>query len=82
MAKWEVSDELDARVRQRTGDDVRAYIEQLVTSQLDLEDDPALQTELIARTKQGYADLDAGRVRDAREAMDELAKKHGLTRPQ
>ena len=82
MAKWEVSDELDARVRERSGGDVDAYIEQLVSSQLDLEDDPAVQAELIARTKQGYADIDAGRVRDGREVMNELAKKHGLTPPE
>lgn len=81
MAKWEVSDELDARVRERAGGDVEAYIEQLVKNQLDLEDDPALQAELIARTRRGHADADAGRVRDAREAMNGLARKHGLTPP-
>ena len=81
MAKWEVSDELDARVRKRSGGDVGAYIEQLVSNQLDLEDDPALQAELIACAKRGYADLDAGRVRDADDVVKELAKKHGLTEP-
>lgn len=81
MAKWEVSDELDARVRERSGENVGAFIEQLVSSQLDLEDDPAIQAELIARTKQGYADVDAGQIHDGREAMTGLAKKHGLTPP-
>lgn len=81
MAKWEVSDELDARVREHAGGDVRKYIEQLVSSQLDLEDDPALQAEMIACAERGYADMDAGRVRDGDEVMQELAKKHGLTPP-
>lgn len=81
MAKWEVSDELDARVREHTGGDVSTYIEQLVTNQLDLEGDPALQAELIACARRGYADMDAGRVRDGHDVIQELAKKHNLTPP-
>lgn len=82
MAKWDVSDELDARVRERVVGDVGAYVEQLVAGQLDFEDDPELQAELIARTKRGHADADAGRVRDARDVMNDLAEKHGLTPPE
>jgi len=82
MAKWNVSDELDARVRERVGDDVGSYVEQLVAGQLDLEDDPELQAELIARTTRGHADADEGRVHDARDAMNDLASKHGLNLPE
>ncbi|MBI1369098.1 MAG: hypothetical protein GC162_10645 [Planctomycetes bacterium] len=80
MAKWEVPDELDARVREHVGSDVAAYVTQVISGQLDFEDDPGVRAELIERTRQGIAD--AGRVRDARAAMQDLANKHGLTPPQ
>ena len=79
MAKWNVPDELDARVRERVGDDVESYVAQVINGHLDLEDDPDVQAELIASTRRGIEDADAGKVKDARLAMKEIAEKHGIT---
>ena len=82
MAKWTVTDELDARVREHVGDgEVNRYVEQIIAGQLDYEETPELRTQLTARTRRGIADAEAGRVRDAREVMRALADKHGLTPP-
>ncbi|MBI1336998.1 MAG: hypothetical protein GC164_08560 [Phycisphaera sp.] len=81
MAKWEVPDDLDARVRKHVDGDVAAYVAQVVSDQLDLEDDPDVHAELLVRTQRGLADAKAGKVRDAHEAMNELAKKHSLVPP-
>ena len=76
MAKWNVSDELDARLRSYlagTGRDVKTFVEQLVQNQLDYEDDPEYRTDVLASINRGVDDVKAGRVQDAREAMREIA---------
>lgn len=79
MANWRISDELDARLRQRLGDaDVVEYVEQLITDQLDFEDDPATRAEVDAQIKASLADIEAGRVIDAREAMRQIAREKGI----
>lgn len=79
MATWTVSDELDARLRQRLGgDDVAEYVESLLIDQLNYDDDPAYRAEVDAQIKASEADIAAGRVIDAREAMRTIARDKGI----
>ncbi len=79
MAPWNVPDDLDARVRQHVGDgDVAEYVQQVITGQLDFEDNPATQAEVDDQMKESMADIEAGRVMEAREAMRMIAKEKGI----
>ena len=51
MANWTVSDELDARLRQRLGRrDVAEYVEGLITDQLNYDEDPAYRAAVDAKS--------------------------------
>lgn len=78
MAEWHVSDELDARLRARVDGDVIKYVEQILTDQLDLEDDPAYRAAVDQQIKASLADVQAGRMQDAREAMRKIASEKGV----
>lgn len=79
MANWTVSDELDARLRERLGDaGLAEYVESFFQDQLDYEEDPAYRAKVDAQIKASEADIAAGRVMDAREAMRQIADKYGL----
>lgn len=43
-----------------------------------IDDDPEVRAEIVRRIKRGMEDIKAGRFMDAREAMRELANKHGI----
>jgi len=79
MANWTVSDELDARLREWLGvSDPSAFVEGLITDQLNYDEDPAYRAEVDAQMDGSEADISAGRVTDARQAMTELAAEHGI----
>jgi len=81
MAHLDISDELDARLRLRLADqggDVRAFVERLIQNQLDDEDDPLLRAQLLDKTRQGMAEIDAGLGLDARASMREIAEEFGI----
>ena len=79
MANWTVSDELDARLRERLGvEDPAAYAERIITDQLDWEDDPEYSAEVDRQIKQSRAELAAGRATDAREGMRQIADEFGI----
>ena len=79
MANWTVSDELDARLRERLGvADPAAFAERVITDHLDEEEDPAYQAIVDANIKASEEDIEAGRVTDAREAMRRIAAEKGV----
>jgi hypothetical protein len=78
MAKWHVSDKLDARLRAHVGGDVNEYVEQIITAQLDAEDDPAYRAAVNEQIETSLADIEAGRVQDARQAMRDIAAAKGI----
>ena len=45
---------------------------------LPCEDDPAWQAETLEGIRRGVADVEAGRVRPAKEALQEIAERLGL----
>jgi len=76
MAKWNVPDDLDARVQSHVkqhGGDVADFITRAVAGQLAYEDDTALQAEITSSIKRGIADVEAGRTRPAKQALREIA---------
>lgn len=79
MANWIVSDELDARLRERLGDaGLAEYVESFFQDQLDYEEDPAYRARVDAQILASEADIAAGRVMDARDAMRKLAADKGF----
>jgi len=81
MAHLDIFDELNARLRSRLADqggDVRAFVERLIQDQLDYEDDPLLRSQLLEKTRQEMAEIDAGLGVDARESMREIAEEFGI----
>jgi predicted transcriptional regulator len=83
MVEWNipVPDDLDSRVRSyldKHGSELVDFVSRAVSEQLAYEDDIAFQAEITNRIKCGMADVDAGRVRDASEAMNEIAATHKL----
>lgn len=79
MANWQVSDELDARLRDRLGDgDVSAYVEHVIAEQLAFEDDPATQADIEHQISASEADIEAGRVGDARKTMRRIADNKNI----
>jgi predicted transcriptional regulator len=78
MAEWHVSDELDARLRAHVDGDVNEYVEQIITEQLDYEEDPAYRAAVDEQIKASLADIEAGRVVDARQAMRKIAADKGI----
>jgi len=81
MANWTVSDELDARLRKQFGvENPAAFAERLVADHLDTQDDedPVVRAMVDADIAASEADIEAGRVTEARQAMREIADKHGL----
>lgn len=79
MANWVISDELDARLRERLGiADPAAFAERLITDHLDEEDDPAYAAELDRKIKQSMREFRAGKFIDAREGMRKIAAEHGI----
>ena len=79
MANWIVSDELDARLRKRLGDvAIAEYVESFFTDHIDYEEDPAYRAAVDADLAASEADIAAGRVMDAREAMHKIAADKGI----
>lgn len=79
MANWIISDELDARLRERLGvDDPAAYAERLLRDHLDEEEDPAYIAEVDRQIKQSQAEFDAGQGIDARKGMRQIADEFGI----
>ncbi|MFW5681543.1 MAG: hypothetical protein ACOC1G_00920 [Phycisphaeraceae bacterium] len=79
MATWTVSDELDARLRKKVGErDVASYVETLLTDQLNCEEDADYRNEVQAQLDASEADIAAGRVTEARDAMRRIAHQHGV----
>lgn len=79
MTNLNLSDKLGARLRDRMGDgDVSEYVEQVLIEQLDFEDDPATQAKVKAQIDASLADIEAGCVTDARDAMRQIADKKGI----
>lgn len=79
MATWNVSDELDARLRQRLGgENVAKYVETFFTDYLNYEEDPAYRAEVDAQIEASEADIDAGRVTEARDAIRSIARQKGI----
>ena len=79
MANWTVSDELDSRLRERLGvGDIAGYVEGLITDQLNYDDDPAYRAKLDEQITASLADIEAGRVTDARDAMRAIAKDKNI----
>ncbi len=85
MASWEVSDELDARLRsflEKRGGDVTAFVEQVIGKQLDYEGDPDFHQDVEERIRRGMEDVEAGRVVNAKDAMREIADEYGFRLPE
>jgi len=80
MATWTVNDELDARLRDRVGGDVSAYVEQVITDHLAIEDDPAFRAESDEQIRRSVQELDSGEGVDARGAMKQIADDFGISR--
>lgn len=81
MAQWSVSDELDARLRDRLGGgDPSAYVQRIIADQLDFEDDPAFQAEALAKIKKGMAEIDNGDGVDGPETTQQVADEFGIKR--
>jgi|TARA_B100000609_G_scaffold18277_1_gene13237 hypothetical protein len=78
MATWTISDDLDTRLRQRVGDDVELFVENIISVQLDCENDPLVQAELIARSKRGMAEIESGQGIEAGEAKQQLNRELGF----
>jgi hypothetical protein len=79
MANWTVSDELDARLRERLGvEDPAAFAERIITDQLDTAADPAERAIVDEQIDASEADIAAGRVTDARQAMRAIADEFDL----
>ena len=81
MANWIVADELDTRLRERYGvEDPVAFIERLIADHFDTQNDenPDVRAMVEADIKASQADIKVGRVTEARQAMRELAEKHGF----
>jgi hypothetical protein len=74
MATWHVSDELDARLREYLGDaDLSEYVEQVIGGRLDFEHNPRYRAEVRSQIDASLADIAAGRVVDAEQAMRLIA---------
>jgi hypothetical protein len=79
MANWTVSDQLDARLRDRLGDDsVSRYVETLIADQLNYDDDQTYRSQVDAQMAASEADIAAGRVEDARRSMSSIAARKGI----
>lgn len=79
MANWIISDELDARLRERLGvDNPAAFAERLIADHLDEEDDPAYAAEVDRKIKLSMQEFKAGKFIDAREGMCQIAAEHGI----
>ena len=82
MAQWNVSDELDARLRtylDEEGGDVTSFVEQAVADQLRYESDPEYRAQTLDKIRRGMAEIDAGNgVRD-KDALRRIARNHGLS---
>lgn len=79
MATWTISDELDARLRERLGiTDPAAFAERVLRDHLDEEEDPAYTAEVDRQIKLSRAELDAGLGIDARQGMRQIANEFGI----
>ena len=79
MANWTVSDELDARLRERLGvQDPAAFAEQVIAERLDEEDNPEVAAEVDRQIRQSKAELKAGQGIDARQGMRAIADEFGI----
>jgi len=79
MASWQLPDELDARLRQHlAGRDVEDYVACLLRDQLNYEQDEAYRAEIDRQMAASEADIRAGRITDAREAMRRIADPKGI----
>ncbi|MEM6394135.1 MAG: hypothetical protein AAF797_15315 [Planctomycetota bacterium] len=79
MAYWTVSDQLDARLRQRLDDkELSDYIESFFVDQLDYEEDQAYRSQVNEQIADSESDIAAGRVTDARAAMRQIATDQDL----
>jgi len=79
MATWTISDNLDARLRKHLGiEDPAAYAERVLADHLDCEQDPEMQAIVDADIAASEADIKAGRITDARQAMMQIADEFGI----
>lgn len=79
MANWIISDELDARLRERLGiADPAAFAERVLRDHLDEEEDPEYVAELDRKIKQSMEEFRAGKFIDAREGMRKIAAEHDI----
>ena len=82
-------DHLTIAIPDGLDDAQKAQLEQWLTLQaaeaipasLPAESDPTWQAETRAQILRGIDDIEAGRTRPAREVLDQLATKYGLSRP-
>jgi predicted transcriptional regulator len=63
---------------QRHGQDTAAALDDALATYLEWERQD--YREAVGGIRQGYADFQAGRIRPAEEAFEELREKHGLPR--
>ncbi len=76
-----IPDDLDRRLRSHLeahGEDLSSFAARAFDELLSADDDPLLSAELTRKTRQGFADADADRVVDARQAMREIAAENGI----
>lgn len=79
MASWIVSDQLDARLRQRLSDtELSDYIESFFVDQLDYEENQAYCAQVNEQIADSESDIAAGRVTDARAAMRQIADDQNI----
>ena len=80
--KTDIPDELDRRLKSyldaHNGEDLASLTARALDGALSFDEDPLLQAELIRKTRQGFADVDAGRVADSLQATREIAAEKEL----
>jgi hypothetical protein len=75
MAQVTIPDELAQRVQPHLkahGEDLATFTARAIKELLSIDEDPVLQAELIEKTRQGFSDLDAGRVTELSHLSSEL----------
>lgn len=80
-----IPDDLDQRVQSHLkihGADLASFTARAFDGLLSIDEDPLLRAELEDKSRRGLAEVDAGKVVDARQAMREIAaeKRIKLTR--
>ena len=82
-------DHLTIAIPNGLSDEQKSHLQQWLTLQaaeailasLPTESDPGWRAETRAQILRGIDDIEAGRTRPAREMLDQLATRYGLSRP-